>query len=374
MNTFVEIKNSSTFETLGQIGDFIKIEESRKEMEAGELTLTAPIKYYPLFVYNNTLALDRKLKVFRGMDDGRVFLDMDTAWYVYQADSIIDKDGLPYLSLRATDNLGLIKRRVVPYDTDTVYSIKSGYAGNIIKELIRENMSSLATDATRQIDAKYLIVDENTSDGYASTYLEYNHPNLLDACKQAADISAQNGMYLSFDLVSGQSDETLHFKTFPTCRGKDRTSLINLKPLGLNSGNIDNYTSSLSVKDFKNYAYVKGGGIGSLIIDTERSGSYLTASPFSRFEDIVNNGSEIDLNVLNAAGDAFLRDNRMRLVVTGDLKETPNFYYLRDFTFGDLLPIDVYGILAVGRLNALSISTDQSGVSTFKAAITGEIG
>lgn len=352
------------------ITDYYKLERSRAEMQSGQSLVVLPLNYNSLFMLGDDLRVDTQIRIFRSIGDRPAKLDLETFWFVQEATEVQDTSGQEYLEIRAVDSIGLLNRRIIPYDDTDAMSDKTGTAGNLMKAFMRENFGALATDTTRDLSS-YLAVDADTSDG-ATIDVAVQRPTVLAALQETAAISAQQGSYISFDVICDPMTGLMTFKTFPNYRGNDhRANSGNQVFVGRNRGNFTNVKVHFSHADSYNYIYALGGGIGAVKISEERQDSArVLASPFNRREYLFNDGNEIDLDVLDKLADSQLRLNRPKILLTGDLVEVDGFVYDIDYGYGDYLTVEDKYRSFNARLSAISI-TDNNG-ETIKAGLAGD--
>lgn len=348
--------------------DRIKVERSRVEMSPGSMLLELPIYYSNLFIMNGELIPDRQVRIFRSVGGQPRALDLDTFWFVEEVTDVLESSGAEYLQVRATDSLGLLSRRIIPYSSTDPMADKTGFAGNLIKAFVRENFGSLATDTTRDLSS-YITVDADMNDGVAVDYTAQN-PRLITALQEIADSSAKQGTYIGYDLLCNDPSNVMTFRTFTTCRGIDRRNSVRI---GRNRQNIQDVKMTYSVANEYNYAYVKGGKIGLVDISEERSSpDRIGLSPFNRREVLLNCGNEIDLDVLDDFGDQYIRHSRAKVNVSCNLVETSSFIYGINCTYGDYLTLDERDSGMNVRLSGISIS-EQNGAEVIKATLVGDL-
>jgi hypothetical protein len=352
------------------ITDYHKLERSRAEMQIGQMVATLPVSYSPLFILGNDVRVDTQIRIFRSIAGNPATLDLETFWFVQEAAEIQDTNGQEYLEVRAVDAIGVLNRRVVPYEITDAKSDKTGYAGNLMKAFVRENFGALATDVTRDLSA-YLTVAADINDG-ALMDVAVQRPTVLAALQEIAGTSAKQLSYISFDILCDPVTNMMEFTTFPNFRGNDhRLASGNQILVGRNRGNLTNVKLTFSTMDETNYVYAFGGSIGAVKIYEERQDpTRVLVSPFNRREYILNDGNEIDLNVLDDQGDSYIRTHRPRQFLTGDLVEIDGFAYDLNYGFGDYLTIDDRDRSFDARLSAISI-TDDNGES-IKAGLAGD--
>lgn len=367
---FVVYDPTGKIQLSGAVRDYHKLERSRAEMTVGQMVTTLPVYYNSLFMLGDDLRVDTQIRIFRSIGDQPAKLDLDTFWFVQEATEVQDSGGQEYLEVRAEDSIGLLNRRVVPYEETDSQSDKTGPAGNLMKAFVRENFGALATDTARNLST-YMTVAADVGDG-PTIDVAVKRPTILAALQEVSNTAAQQGSYISFDVICDPNTGQMQFRTYPNQRGNDRRqSSGNQVSIGRNRGNLTDVKLTYSHADEVNYVYALGGSIGNVKISEERQDSpRVLASPFNRREYVLSDGNEIDLDVLDNVADAYLRLHRPRRFISGTLVETDNFVYDLNYGYGDYLTIDDRYRSFDARLSAIGI-TDENG-ETIKAGLAGD--
>lgn len=361
------------FNPLVKINDYLLLDLTDSNNQEGPATLQVPLDYL-----DKPFGLgkpDLILAIMESTDGSPWRLHRNTKWFVETVDIAFENKQW-FLEIQATDALGsLLTRRTDPY---YAASSSSGYAGqaqsqiagtyadNMIKNVIRYNLGTGATDytqlagviATRQLPPALFTVDPDTSEGAVLGTKGVAWRNgLIGPCQELAAASFQNGTYLSFDIVMDRGKLT--FRTFPNLRGRDHSGnadkVITLTPQnGLSSARL-----SVSYKNEVNAVYAGGQGDGNArivspaVIDLARS----TLSPWAYRETFLNtsNGGTTPAAVLAEAQGALIA-GRPAYQLTGTITETPTLRYGMDgeIFFGDKVPVSFMGNQFICRLEQVS--------------------
>lgn len=369
-NTYISVHDPTGKIVLVQsISDYYKLERSRQEMNVGQMVLTLPTYYLPVFLFGKNVRTDTQIRIMRSVGSKAATLDLQTFWFVEEVTDIQDSQGREYVEVRATDSIGLLNRRVVPYEETDAMSDKTGPTGDLMKAFVRENFGALATDTTRDLSA-YLTVAPNVADG-PTIDVAVKRPTVLSALQEIAGIAAEQGSYVGFDVICNENG-TMRFTTFIGQRGNDhRASSANPIYVGRNRGNITDVKVIHSNSEVVNYVYAFGGNIGAVKISEERQDpASVLASPFNRREYVLSDGNEIDLDVLDNVADSYIRFHRPKFSIIGSLQETDSFVYDLNYGYGDYLTVDDKTDSFDARLSAISIN-DENG-ETIKAGLAGD--
>jgi hypothetical protein len=291
---------------------------------------------------------------------------MDTVWLLQDWDELYEKQQKFYY-LYAYDLNHLLTRHAIPYPANSSYTLKTTYADDMIKAIIRENMGSLAkvatevppttADTSRDLSA-YLTVEADTSKAPSLTKGFANSKTVLDASNDLCDTSANAGTLLFFDIVASNA-KTFTFKTYTQYRGTDRTnSAVIFSP---NRGNLFNAVISTKNSAEINYVYAKGQGQGS-----ERQ--YATASDTARIARSMFNRKELVLDsrnpdsgtsVLQSDANAALYAGKPTVSLEALIKDTPNSVYGVDWNFGDIVKVNVGDYTFNAHIKAVTVKVAE---------------
>lgn len=353
----LKLKDSLPFSSL----DYI-----RKENDVGELTATFP----PIFPAG-FFAKDSRFEVWRSINGGAYYLDMETAWFVVRPRYTISTSGESIIEVKAGCANILLKRRTIAYDNGTSYTNKLDIVDRLMKNIIRENYGLQALDAVRNISA-YLSVQADTTLG-AIVGDTIGRKRVLDVLKRFAAASEEAGIRIIFDVVHTGAN-TFEFRTYAAYRGNDhsRTSskpVIVASEFGNLSGPelIEDYTEEI------NHVYAGGKGEESLRLIAEASdAARIGLSPFARSEGFVNASNVVDPILLQDVADAELRFGHPRILFNGRLLDTPAVTYGLHYRWGDLLTAQYAGRVIDCRVETVHVHVDSQQGEQLDVRLKGE--
>lgn len=299
---------------------------------------------------------DARLYVYRQLPGREPSLFLDKVWLLTRSRMAYGQNNVMLRDLSFVCGNDLLRRRVVAYDEGTAQSLKtSAPADDIIKELWRENLGSSATDTTRDLSGAFVSIAADTSQG-AAAQGEFSYVNLLEATRDLCERSTQAGTYLTFDLEGN----TLTLRTYEGQRGLDRRSTVILDP---ERGNLASAWLERDISQEITRAYAGAQGVQSdrnvqAYTDTMRS----LVSPFRLIEafEAANQVNSIDTVATTQAAYAAVRRQRPRVVVGGDLVETPASTFGLHFDFGDYVTVRAFGTQADARLSGVGLEISRS--------------
>jgi hypothetical protein len=234
----------------------------------------------------------------------------------------------------------LFTRRIVGYSTGTAFAVKTDNAGDIIKQLARQNIGA-NIDASRDtvltsanlVTPGYLSIEPDLGHGVSVTR-ETARGELLRIFQDLAADSTQSGTYLAFGLAGGSGSNPFELVTKVGQWGEDRQDLV----LSPDQGNIENWKVEIDHNDEATVIIAAGTGQGSLrikqvAVDTAR----VSTSPFGHIEKMVDvpNGDSA-AKVLSYA-QASLRQYEPRISFEADLVETAKATRGVHFDLGDIV-------------------------------------
>ncbi len=274
------------------------------------------------------------------------------------------------LFLRGADYNHLLMRRIVAYAAGTAYTTKTGYADDVMKALVRENLGSLAATA-RQMSI--VTVEANRSAG----------TSISKGC-------AWQPLFQTLREISESSRNTpataVYFDMVPTGDGSTCTFITNVPQLGMDHrypggaqgpvwfslelGNMQNPRLSISRDNEATYAY--GGGQGEesarIIIETGDT-ARVGASPLNRIE-LFYDGRQYDATestALASAAKSRLEDAQpvtrfaFDSVDTYDSSGNPLCVYGVHWGLGDRVTAQYLGQSFDMHVAAVGITVDSSG-------------
>lgn len=344
------------------ISNFISLDYARQTNGVGSLVLVLPYSsYYQL------IQTYYQLEVWRSAANGTSspYLELETIWIITYYKIVLSQSGELLLEVHAVDGPALLDWRWVVYYAGSAQAGKSGVAGNLMKAVVRENVSSTANDytgtaTTRGLSASVFTVQADLGDG-ASIDMQFAWQNVLAVLQDMANASVTAGTYIAFDVVS-TGFGTREFRTYSGQRGVDhRLTTSNPVLLDPAVGNLAESSLAYDYAGEVTFVYSAGQGEGAdRKVATSSNATRLGMSPFSRRETFTDaRQSDTQAQVQDSA-DAALRAGRGMVVFDSKVIETPYTRYGIEYNFGDILPCQLQGQLIDCRLDKIHVSVVNS--------------
>jgi hypothetical protein len=280
--------------------------------------------------------------------DGRVLiyrngvLEGNTVWLIRYPGLTMRENGSIIFGLYAYSANELLQRRIVAYFATSSYSEKSDFADDMMKSIVRENFGALATDADRDISA-YLSIEADLSLG-PSMGKAFSWRNVFDVLSDIADVSAEKGTNLFFNVVLGLSGN-FEFRTYVGQLGADRRS-TSASPLILSPGlgSISYGSVWDDYRDEVNAVYAGGDGERELrLVAEETDDARIGKSPINRREAFWDARNGVSLVTLSDDAKEKLFEGRARRRFGGTIANTWQTQYGRDWFFGDAVNVQFEG-------------------------------
>lgn len=264
--------------------------------------------------------------------------------------------------------------RVVAYDADSAQAVKSDFADDMLKAVMRENIGALATDTTRDLSA---ILDIQADLSFAPVVQkEFSNRVLLPTLNEICRASEVAGAYLAWDIVCTQPPYSgtfkLEFQTFINQRGQDHRETSNDRVLiGVDFGNMDDVELDFDWTEEENY--IRAGGQDNGAYRLYRSGGDVVAmaeSPFNRRETFIDLSNVDDPTTLDDEIDAALRAGVPKPFYSGALIPSDQTMFDVDWGFGDFLTAQARAKNFDARVDAMVVSFSSKG-ETIKVFLNG---
>lgn len=320
---------------LAVLDRFISFEYQRVVNDVGQLTVILPWGAYPQSLFDD----DNIIELWRTVDNHLPYLEGDTVFFIQTVNKRLSANGEKVLEVIALDPLQIVHYFFVQYAASSPQADKSGPSDDMTKAIIRENMGTLATDATRAIP--YITVQSDLSLG-PSTSKAFSRRNVLTVIQEIADDAFTKGTYLAFDLVSTNpaSGVNLDFRTYINTRGVDHRWPSSANPILLDpeNGNLSELVRGIDNRAMENAVSAGGQGDRDLrTVATSFDLNSINQDPWNRHEAWVNARNVSDPASVQAEADAELRAMRERKTFSGRFVDTPGIRYGVHFKFGDYL-------------------------------------
>lgn len=330
---------------------FISLEYARSFNTVGALSVTVP-GYYP------DVQRDMQLVVLRSVFDHTPYRDANTVWFVTGWDYSFDDN---VTTIHCADALLLLRKRVVAYRGNTLQATKTIENGNpfpadiMARQFVRENLGTDAhptefpTGGTRVMRGFQIEPDPSAGGRFPVTEKDAPFRNLFDVVNEIASEQQDSGRMMLFDVIPSDNAE-FTFRIFEGFLGSDRRGKVSFGPV---YGNMTNASISVDWTDFANVVYVGGEGedesrcIAPVTSSTLVNG--VGTTPYQRTEAFLDmrdtECGEVGDPIMEAEGRSFLARNRSRLTAEGQIINTPQSTYGRDFFYGDMVSCD-FGVYA----------------------------
>lgn len=355
----------------GVVGSLVSLRAVQAIDDVGVLELIFSSAYeYSLF------ELDSIIEVYRTAPGGLVAQLFEAAWLarVFQA---ARANGIMQYTVYAYSLNYLLAGRTVPYPKGGAKAFMTDYADDMMKAIVRENLGSLATDATRSL-APYLAVQADRSVG-PTIAKEFAYKPVLATLQEIAASASAEGTPIYFDIVSLGSaavgGAAFEFRTYAGQRGVDHSMASGADPIEVSEerGNLADPSLRFDYSAEVNHVYVGGQGEGiGRTIQTAQDAARVSASPFNRRETFIDAQNTEGTDGLGAEGSAELRAGRPRIVFEGQLVDVPSARFGVDWNLGDRVAARFAGHYADCRVDAIDIAVAENGLETITARLRDE--
>jgi hypothetical protein len=318
--------------------------------------------------------LDDIIEIWRGHGPGTMKLDYCGFLRDWEYS---DDAGIEFTELRGWSSMYLLAGRICAVTSIYQLTPLTDQADDMIKAIAHDQIGADAGTGRNltSVGGGFTIQSDN-ADGVSLTK-QPAWSNLLTVCQEIADASNQGGTAVYFDVVPVVSSTVtgalaFDLRTWTGQRGNNR-AWNSSQPafIGSDWGNLENGSLRKDCTDEKNYVFVLGQGDGAGREYVEVQGAVNTYSIWNRREGACNGGNADsgDTAALTAEGNAYLRQNKVKITFTGDIIETPYFRYGRDWNFGDSVAITYGGWQFDGKVNKVVIGRGQDGQEVIKSRL-----
>lgn len=353
-NNYYLILKDPNGSVLAIIPDFYSLEYMRIVNNVGELNAQLPMSYLGLIQPYNTF------DVWRSAGGGTTspYLGTQALWIIILVGIALDESGRLVLQVKALDASLILDSRFVAYYAGSSQTGKTGLAGDVMKAIVTENISSTASDyngaTDRGLPSSLFAVQQNLGDG-ASVSMSFSWRKVLNVLQDIANASTTAGTYMAFDIVSDGLGH-LQFNTYQGQRGTDHrtNNPIILDPY---AGNLASTALTFDYTEEATFVYAAGQGTdSSRTVATAQNDTRLAVSPLSRREYFQDARQATNLTQTQDAADSALRDNRGLVTYDSKIIETASNRYGIEYQFGDILPCQLLNILTDCMLTKVHVS------------------
>lgn len=398
--------------------DVISLDYGRKKNDLGVAVVVLNGANYDIDDFDR----DGILEIYRQVD-GVSTLVGDTCWFLRKYELAIDSDCNTEITLTFYDTIHLLTRRVIAWSgvltsnypsqirerlDDTLWwiayfnfgpgtaepnyiapgadpAIPANFygpgipAGNFIGPPTEPAIASWqfkeygtveADLVNRQFNIGLVNIPPNQSTITTDTH-NFEQITLLQAMQDVANSSQQQGESLWFDILYTPSTTTtqaqFNFKTWVGIRGSDRTTGTNRIIIGPEYGTL---TDSKVVKDWENektLVYIGGQGENELRSFAAVSNNPQPTCPFYPIEAAISeNSGDSTVQIhnapeLEAAGRAFLYENRAIETLTGTILSNDLIQFFSDIDYGDIVIAQFRDFQVFKEIDEYNVTADNSG-------------
>lgn len=334
-------------EEIVRIDAFESLNYSLKENEIGGLSLGLADTFYPATLFQR----DYTLRIYRQLPQSQTgSLEGQTAFFIRK----IRNGKLGRVELEAFSAMHLLSRRIVAYAAGSAFASKDGPADDVIKDIVRENLGSEATDPLRRL-TNYLTIQEDSSRG-EDIEKAFSRRNVLEVVQELALASTEAGTWIGFDITLNVGTGLYFFQTYAGQRGVDRRySSSNPTPFPMSSLTDGSYQEDDYTEE-ATYIYALGRGEEAeraveVAFDLER----IAASPFNRIE-VGHQATQAETTpaLLDEAATR-LQEGRPAFRFSGNLQNVVGSEYGIDYAMGDLITFDYKGRQYDSRVTGIGV-------------------
>jgi hypothetical protein len=333
-------------QSIAPIPDFASLEYAKTVNQVGVMTVLLPIKYQSNIQFLNQMVIIRR--AYGGMR----YQEFGALWFVVKYQIYTDDQGVRWVKVTCFCGNAILQKRVVAYYAASTNASMTGFAGNLMKQVCRDNIGSTANDYSttanvasgslpaRGLSTTYFGIDADTGDG-ASISIAFSWRRVLDTLSDMAELSYNAGSYIAFDMINDAPGH-LQLTTFPGKRGSDRRWQASglLPPVILDplAGNLTGASLTYDWSDFASYVYAAGQGQETArLVGTDYDLENILNSPFGRWEKVVDAKNVKTQTLVDQQAALGLQDSVPQVVFDGGISDAPGSIYGINYFWGDLV-------------------------------------
>lgn len=329
----------------------------RADGRIGACTFTVPLYMYDWFNPNNP---DMRITIWRSVNLQPPILEGGTEFLTTLYELTTD-----FINVTAATIDDLLRRRIIAYPAGnaTYAKFSAQPAGNVMKALVSQNMSSGVNTTLRDGNDTNVVISNltiagNLNDG-AIISISCSRNNLYDTLQTISQYSMQSGSWIIGKIDSNGTNWT--FNTYQTSYGVNRTSQT---PLSLNYGNIENIQYIYDYNSEYNYNIVGGSGTETARkIGTSVLTSSVIQTPYSRREYFYSNPQLRAQTEVDAYADYLTRALRPTYQFKCDLIQTPNYVRGVNYNLGDIVTVWFNNQYYYTRIDVIEVTVNENNIS-----------
>jgi hypothetical protein len=281
-------------------------------------------------------------------------------------------NGVDVIRIAGPDFMDQLQTRRVAYASGSSQASKTGYADDVMKAIVRENLGSSAGTG-RDLSGLNFSVAPDVSLGPSVTKM-FSRRNVLDVLSELGDMAAELGTRVYYDLnpvFYGTGQIGFVFDTFVGQRGMDRRAGTAMQTVfGDTWGNLEDPELEYDDWDEANFAYIGGQGQGDdRAVETVSNVLRIGESVWNRRELWVDARDTDDASVMQDRGYEELWARRPKRRFSGRLLSTPSSQYGVDWAFGDLITAEYMGEQFDGMIKTVRWGLQEDGSTRIEAKL-----
>ncbi len=351
---------------------FVSLKYSRVVNDVGTMTLVLPGSFDGQLIR----APDGRVEIWRRLPDmGREVLETETVWLIKKVTNERDDDGRTTTIIEADTPLCVLREPGRFIDISEGVAADSNFFDDAYDDMIKmiagQNIGAGIATA-RDLTAYITIAPNLTLAPVGSKAVSWRA--CLKAMQEIADASAQQGVYLAFDIMA-PTPNTLEFRTYIQQRGVDHRFPAGLNPVIISPdfGNMGECSISTDWRNEITFARAGGRGEGSnRLTATAQDSTRIGLSPFGRREKFVQATQYETTTGLQAEAEAVVRQGRPKRIFRGKLLDVPDTRYGVHWGWGDFVTVQDFGQSFDARIDAIEVTVAR-GKETISAWVRGDL-
>lgn len=245
----------------------------------------------------------------------------------------------------------------ITYAPGLLRSHHNDYAGNIIKDLARQNFGVDVQDAARDMSTHFSVA-ANANDGAIVT-VDVGRARYLESIRQVASLSALGGSPLYYDVVKNTGTGKLELRTYAGQRGTDRSTEVLLSP------ERKTLVNPVLTQDWTNAtSRAIAGGTGQELWRVEADAvntAQVNNTPWGYIkEKFFASSVAVTQTEAGEYADYFLEANKNKMVLRGKPVNVGSKHFGRDYFLGDKISIEFLGYVAVVDISFARIKVEKN--------------
>lgn len=303
---------------------FTHLEASRVANDIGRMFVSLPPSFDTRLIVK-----DRMIQVWRKPPNGT--RSLFNVYFINKWRFLTRRDGTQAIWIWGDDPNTLLKRRIIAFRSGTTEADKTGYADDVMKEIVDENLVSAA--AARVMPNVTVAAD--TSSG-PSLSKAFSFDNVLRTLQSLNEASRDLGTEVFFDLsVSNVTNTSIAFQ-FRTYTGQPGQDISDRISFDQDLGNLEEPELEHDYTEEATHIYAGGQGDGiTREIQEAEAAERSALSQYGRTEIFVDARRAKTLTAVLEEARGALEEWKPKLRFEGSALDTGAIQFGRDWRWGD---------------------------------------